>query len=325
MVDEDSVLTAIQRRAYDLFELRGRKHGFDWQDWFQAEREALSHVDRVRHSPMQLNLTRVGPGARDIGECIYCGVRNRPLHREHAVPYALNGPWTLLRASCENCAKITHKFEHDTLRSLWPTVRNALAMQTRRPRERSATLPLVVVRGGVRETIQVPREGYPVYLPVPLFPAPGVVSGRPLRRGVFTNLDTLHLAGPSFKEVSALYPGAEFVGAHTNFSPEDFSRTVAKIAFCAAVSALGIAPFSRSPIKAVILGQDPHIGHWVGCWENHELIPPSGLHSMRVLCSGTDIHVVLRLFAQFGAPEYHVVLGPADPAFVASDQWPWPR
>ena len=139
------------------------------------------------------------------------------------------------------------------------------------------------------------------------------------------NLDVLHLAGPSFKEASSEYPGAEFVGMHSNFSQEDFARTVAKIAYCIAVCALGVGPFTSSPIKSVVLGQDNHIGHWVGCWEQQELIPPTGLHAARVLCSGTDIHVILRLFAQFGAPEYHVALGPADPQFVASDQWPLPR
>ena len=274
---------------------------------------------------MDLNLTPIAADAREVGECIYCGVRDQPLHREHAVPYGLNGPWTLLHASCAECARITHKFEKDTLRSLWPTVRNALAMRTRRPKERSATLPLVVIRGGVRETVQIPRERYPVYLPTPLFPSPGVVAGRPLRRGVFTNMEHLHLAGPSFEDASSEYPGAEFVGLHTNFSPEDFARTIAKIAYCAAVSALGVAPFVHSPIKSIILGADNHIGHWVGCWEREEVNPPSGLHGMRVLCSGVDIHVVLRLFAQFGAPEYHVAMGPADPSFVASAEWPWPR
>jgi hypothetical protein len=239
------------------------------------------------------------------------------------VPYGINGPWTLLRASCDACAKLTHRFERDTLRSLWPAVRNALAMQTRRPEERSNTLPLVVTRGGARETIHVSKADYPVYLPVPLFPAPGVVSGRPLRRGVFTNMDTLHLAGPSFEEASARFPGAEFVGAHANFSPEDFARMIGKIAFCGAVYALGPVPFRNSPIKGVVLGTDPHIGHWVGCWEGEEVNPPKGLHALQIRCSGTDIHVILRLFAQFGAPEYHVVLGPADPAFVASPQWPW--
>jgi hypothetical protein len=274
---------------------------------------------------VEFDLLPIAANARDVGECIYCGGRDQQLRREHAVPYGLNGPWTLLRASCDACAKITHKFERDTMRSLWPSVRNVLAMQTRRPRERAATVPLLVVRNGIRDIVQIPRERYPLYLPTPLFPAPGIICGRPLRRGVFTNLDTLHLAGPSFKEASTEYPGAEFVGAHTNFSPEDFCRTIAKIAYCGAVSALGVEPFVTSPIKAVILGHDEHIGHWVGCWEQEEINPPDGLHAMRVVCSGVTIHVILRLFAQFEAPEYHVVLGLADPSFVASDRWPWPR
>ena len=268
-------------------------------------------------------LIPVSPNARDVGECIYCGSLDEPLRREHAVPYGINGPWTLLRASCDACAKITHRFERDTLRSLWPAVRNALAMQTRRREERPKTLPLVIIRAAVRETVQLPASAYPLYLPVPLFPAPGVVCGRPMRRGVFTNMDTLHLAGPSFEEASATYPSAEFVGAHTNFSPEEFARTIAKIAFCAAVYALGVDPFRRSPIKGVILGVDEHIGHWVGCWEGDEVNAPKGLHAVQVRCSGVDVHVILRLFAQFGAPEYHVALGPADPVFVASDAWPW--
>ena len=30
---------ALARRAYELFVLRGREHGHDWEDWFRAERE----------------------------------------------------------------------------------------------------------------------------------------------------------------------------------------------------------------------------------------------------------------------------------------------
>jgi hypothetical protein len=37
---------------------------------------------------------------------------------------------------------------------------------------------------------------------------------------------------------------------------------------------------------------------------------------------GAEIHAFVRLFAQFGAPEYHVMLGPADPTYVASSDWP---
>jgi hypothetical protein len=48
---------AIERRAYALFEQRGRQHGHDWQDWFQAEREVLSRFQAdtvVRFGPTGL-------------------------------------------------------------------------------------------------------------------------------------------------------------------------------------------------------------------------------------------------------------------------------
>jgi hypothetical protein len=263
--------------------------------------------------------------AREIGECIYCGTRDAPLGTEHAVPYGLNGPWTLLKASCDACAKITHRFERDTMRFLWPDIRNVLAMQSRRRDKRSPTLPLVVQRDGVKEIIQVLQSEFPTYLNTPLFPPPAVFwSSHPVK-GVFANLDTIHIAGPTFKEASQRYPGAQFVGAHTNFSPEDFAKTVAKIGFCAAIFALGLGAFTHTPIRKVILGADPCIGYWVGSWYGEPVNEThGGLHAIKVQrsLSGSDIHVFVRLFAQFGAPEYHVVLGETDPAFVASSHRP---
>ena len=35
-------LEQIRRRAYELFEQRGCQHGFDEQDWLQAESEILA-------------------------------------------------------------------------------------------------------------------------------------------------------------------------------------------------------------------------------------------------------------------------------------------
>jgi HSP20 family molecular chaperone IbpA len=39
-----SVQLALTRRAYELFEMRGREHGHDQEDWFQAETELLRPV-----------------------------------------------------------------------------------------------------------------------------------------------------------------------------------------------------------------------------------------------------------------------------------------
>jgi len=35
---------AIARRAYELFEARGRENGHDWEDWFRAQSELLRPV-----------------------------------------------------------------------------------------------------------------------------------------------------------------------------------------------------------------------------------------------------------------------------------------
>jgi hypothetical protein len=181
---------------------------------------------------------------------------------------------------------------------------------------------LVLESNGIQRTIQVPRNEFPLYLPTPLFPPPGFLTGAPHSPGISTQLKFLHLAGPSFEEVVHRH-AADFAGARLNFSPLDYARTLAKIAFTAAVYTLGLAPFTKTPIRRVILGEDSSVSQWVGSWSGEPVNEAKGLHAMKVRASGTDIHVVLRLFAQFGAPEYHVVLGPADPAFASSAAWPW--
>ena len=42
--DMQQIQLAITRRAYELFEMRNREHGHDWEDWFQAESELLRPV-----------------------------------------------------------------------------------------------------------------------------------------------------------------------------------------------------------------------------------------------------------------------------------------
>lgn len=265
----------------------------------------------------------VPKNARDVGQCIYCDDREMPLVKEHAIPYGLNGPWTLLRASCRRCADITHRFERDCMRGLLPMIRAVLGMQTRRPSKRPRTLPLVLESNGVQQTVQVPLSDFPLYLPTPRLPQPGAVTGSSMAQGDPVKVDFIHIAGPSFESISHRYKGVDFVGARLRFSSEEFARTLAKIAFCAGVYTLGLTPLRHSPIRQIILGKERNVWHWVGSWAGDPVNEPKGLHAMQVRASGSDIHVILRLFAQFGAPEYHIVLGAADPDFIKSDAWPW--
>ena len=42
--DIQQIQLSIARRAYELFEMRNRERGHDWEDWFQAESELLRPV-----------------------------------------------------------------------------------------------------------------------------------------------------------------------------------------------------------------------------------------------------------------------------------------
>jgi hypothetical protein len=50
----------IERRAYELYEQRGREDGHDWDDWLQAEREIATPeaVDQTIGEPSAAQPTR---------------------------------------------------------------------------------------------------------------------------------------------------------------------------------------------------------------------------------------------------------------------------
>ena len=42
---EEEFQTRIAKRAYELYEQRGWQHGYDREDWFQAEKEVLTQQE----------------------------------------------------------------------------------------------------------------------------------------------------------------------------------------------------------------------------------------------------------------------------------------
>ena len=258
--------------------------------------------------------------APNIGECIYCGTKEGPLSREHAVPYALHGEWTLLNASCRSCAGITSRFEKDSL-GLYDHIRAVLNMRTRHPKRRSLTLPVVIAADG-DQTIEVPLTDYPLYLPSPIFLPPGIIDRRPPTAGMpVLGLPLQHIAGPTYQQTQARH-GHDFAGTRHSFSPELFALTLAKIAYCAAIYVLGLDPLRNSPLRGIILGYNPCLGHFVGSWNREIMNAQQGPIALQVRSRGATVDVIIRFFAQFGTPEYHVVVGTVDPEFVKSPEWP---
>lgn len=63
----------VARRAYELFEFRGREHGHDLDDWFCAERELLRHVPlEVVQTPWQVTVRAgvFGFGSEELTVCV---------------------------------------------------------------------------------------------------------------------------------------------------------------------------------------------------------------------------------------------------------------
>jgi HNH endonuclease len=70
------------------------------------------------------------------GECIYCGVKNVRLTDEHILPYFIGGNHIILEASCDECAKITTRFERDIARGFWGDARTSYDAPSRRKKKR---------------------------------------------------------------------------------------------------------------------------------------------------------------------------------------------
>ncbi len=59
------------------------------------------------------------------GECIYCYAKDVQLNDEHILPYFIGGYHVISDASCEECAKITTRFERDIARGFWGDARTS--------------------------------------------------------------------------------------------------------------------------------------------------------------------------------------------------------
>lgn len=249
------------------------------------------------------------PTHRVVGQCIYCFTHEAPFSREHVIPLGLNGELLLLDASCASCRRITSRFEQDAMRSALIGPRTGLRMRTRRPRERPTRLPLLVERGGRRQQILIPAEEYPAFLATPVFAPPAHLSGLPYASGIVVR-------GAGRTQVSGLPLSAlrqkyrcEYAGVQIAYQAVEFARLVAKIAYGYAVLVMGLGAITNAHVLPAIRGDSTDIGRWVGSVEGEPIGPNTGLHALSLKVNDGEIHVFVRLFAQFNAREYVVVIG----------------
>ena len=244
----------------------------------------------------------------DVGECIYCRTKREPLRTEHIVPYGLNGPWELLRATCDKCAKITSRFEQDVLRNILLPVRSALQFPTRRKRGRPSEFPLTIERSGQEELIQVPAEDFATMI-LPLFKVPAFLDRRSYKQEInMTGIATIQVKGLSLGGVMKKYR-TKRISFQVSYQPMAFARLLAKIAYGFAVAKFGLGKIKEAYVVPAILGETMDTGRWVGCAPVERLRGEKYLHVIGVVSIKGRIHAHVKLFAPFNAPEYLVVVG----------------
>jgi hypothetical protein len=106
----------IARRAYELFEARGKQQGQDWADWFQAERDIRDH-SRARYFSLAVQYYVAGRFAVHAG---LNPVAGNLLH--HAIELALKGGL----ASGTSSEDLKRKYMH-SLNPLWRDFKSSVS------------------------------------------------------------------------------------------------------------------------------------------------------------------------------------------------------
>jgi hypothetical protein len=182
-----------------------------------------------------------------------------------------------------------------------------MGLPTRRPGERPTELQIVLSDGKQTSERTVPASEFPLIIPGLILPPPGILVGqKPHDRMVG---EFWHARENDTAE-QFLSPGKGFKVA--SFNNHIFMQMLAKIAHSYAVAEWGFLSF-RPLLRDLIIGNSQTASYWIGGASPIKPADPSGLHRIelkREMLLGTEYVICyIRLFCNFGAPEYRVVVG----------------
>lgn len=225
------------------------------------------------------------------------------------MPFALGGKHVIAKASCDDCADITKRFEQDVARGMWGDARITYSAPSRRKLKRDTHL-WVVDGDQMDRRVQVPYADYPAAMVFYKMHRAGFLEGLP------EILDTS--SAWQFSVVMDEKRHAAFEAKYgfkpTNrfrHVPDSFGRLLAKIGYGQVLSSLDPCDF-RQVCVPYILGQKRNLSYIVG--GTHEISTPEPLgYRLQTLAFGTPDRLLLaaevRLYANLHSPQYHVVVG----------------
>jgi hypothetical protein len=211
----------------------------------------------------------MSPQPKYIGKCIYCP--NPGTTKEHVVPIFAGGQHILLKASCDECQKITGGIETKLCEQNFDALRFHQGYRGRReisPKKREPDMK-VMTTGGTRLEPKFRKVGankapgttlFPVYSP------PGLLIGRQPNDnsspvGIQAVFDT---SGDGVERQRALIAnGIERSLSYAQIDSRAFAIMLAKIAHGYAVFEVGLDGFIPL-LPSIIKGEDQAVLHYVG-------------------------------------------------------------
>jgi hypothetical protein len=236
---------------------------------------------------------------------------------EHLLPDGLGGTHVLLEASCRPCADlINREFESYVLRVQFGAYREKFNIRSKKSAKKKRPRPpqklVLNKRDGSTVTVYPEKEHLPPLLFMPILELPGVLTGKlgnQLTWGVFCFPWEMQKYLKHWDAVSVQTPPMDV---------KKFARWLAKIAHAYGVAKLG--DIFEPELPRIILGDTSRVLDFVGgVPEERERKQPSyllGIAQVETAKGEKLAAVIIRVFAEFGAPLYFVVLG------ALTGEWP---
>jgi hypothetical protein len=211
---------------------------------------------------------------KPVNVCIYCRKDDRPLSREHIIPYSLNGEIVLPAASCEDCSRITSEFEREVARAGFGIFRAQNGVRSRKktnPLDNEVKITGETFAGGTVD-LTAKAGAVAISCAVLRMPAPGILLGNAANAEGSISMELPEKMNPGLRSLRERLGLFKIYSSVLSFPMNATMRLLEKIAHAYAVAEYGIDGFSPVLVSHILYGPNEHVAQWHYVGEH---IPPA--------------------------------------------------